>query len=478
MSFATEAKKSVSDPRVLVELDIAANNKDWVNNGAGVWAYSFDALYSWVDSTLLDGFVPDSRQPFVPNIGSVYSSGVQLIRVATLLEASSPQAFFWDSINQLHVCLQNFDEPSIHDVRIGIIFGYSFDEFTPAGMTYPQLYEGRLISAPNISTSRDPLFFGKIQFGGGSVTLNNADGSLDAFGQDHNIYGNEARIFLGFEDLDKADYEQLFTGYIGDLSIGEGNVSVNIKDRRAQLSRPILYSASALNAIDAIQAIMVDNFNILYTSSYFDTVAWASAQAKAANVTIDMQNPEPAIDIIEGICASVFGSLSITADGKFSFVIVDTSVEVQATVLSGDIRSDHRIVYDPTEAVSSIRVGYNRDWLTVASTVYTWHTDLSEETATFVKYKTYNQIDFPTYLVTEADAASLATAILTYSKDVHGQDTVLLPIAYYERRLGDIIDVEIERPQKTMIGTTKTEIVNVTYDLNKPAITLGVRFVV
>ncbi len=194
MSFATEIEKSVSDPRVLIELDIGVVNTQWVNDGAGIWEYNFDASYPRVDDSLLDGFTAAT----IVNVGSVQSSGILLTQVLTLAEVgATAQTWFFDkAAASLHICFQSYDEPFIHDVYIGVIFGYSYDEFTPLGMIIPQLYEGRIISAPRISIARDPLFFGKLQYGGGAVVLNNMDGELDEFAQNNDIYGNPARVYI------------------------------------------------------------------------------------------------------------------------------------------------------------------------------------------------------------------------------------------------------------------------------------------
>ena len=489
VTLASEIVKSVSDPRVLVQLDIGSFNTQWINEGAGLWKVNLDNLYPEVDSSLLDGFTTQD----LGTIGSVQEDGIQLTKVATeaLVETTARSFYFDRSESELHVRLSNYDEPSLHDISLGVVYGYSFDEFTAEGDNIP--YEARLISLPSISISRDPLFFGKLVFGGGSVSLANADGELDTFGQDNDVYGNPSRIYYGFKDLDIDDYHQFYTGYIGHIGIGEESASVSIADKRKQLTRPIQINLTSNNALAAIKSILTTYFDAVYNDTHFNTTAWDAAQASVENVSLTMQQAaraeatgvtaiaeidevRPAIEVIQDICASVFGLFVIDPDGRYSFKIVDTDASSSTTIKAIDILSSHNIDYDPTEVISSVRIGYDRESTTVGNP-YTYYTDDSEERAVFLKYKTYNEQTFDTLLDTLSAATAYGSTIMAYFKDVHGRLEVEVPMQYYDIALGDIVDVEIERQVGTMIGTTKSEIVNVRYALDRPSIMLGLRFV-
>src|SRR3990167_1530185 len=171
MTFAQYAARSVADARVLVELDLGIINLQWVNNGAGLWCVNTDGLYSWVDSTLLGGF---TDQGFAA-IGSVRVDGGEQTDAGSMLTlVTATETFWYDDSGTLWVHLINNDAPSMHTIAIGVVYGYSFDDFTPVGAS--QAYEGRLLGAPAIAKRRDPLYFGKLAFGGGSITLANGDG--------------------------------------------------------------------------------------------------------------------------------------------------------------------------------------------------------------------------------------------------------------------------------------------------------------
>lgn len=477
MSFATEVDKSVSKPRVLVEFDISRLNVEWVNNGAGIWAVNALNLYDWVDDTLLEeGF---SAQGFGA-IGSVTVEGIRFTKVSALGNLDLPKEFYYDPSDRMLWCIfQNYDEPSLHTIFIGVVYGYSFTEFTPVGAS--QLYEGRLAGVPSISLSRDPLFFGRIAFGGGSIDLINQDGEFDAFARDNNIYGNEARILLGYDGLDYDDYQRLYTGYIENVDIGEERISVQVADRRKQLTKPIIYVASAENPLTSIKNILVAEFDAEDSADYFDASAWTVAtDAVAADghvVTTNMQEEDSAIKIIESLALAAPGVFFITADNRYSFRVYDPSATASSIIFGDDILNVKTVRYAPSEVISSIKVGYARDWVT-GGTQYTYKRYTSAETSVYNTYKVYRERSFDTFLATETDADTWAQKIYPRFTDVHATVAVEVPMKHYSLGIAETVDAEINRPQQTMLGTVGTEIQSIEWRLSGvPTMLFGLRFV-
>jgi hypothetical protein len=475
MTFIEHLAKSVDDPRILVEIDISKLNTQWVNLGGGIWWLAVDADYSeYVDATLDNCF---SAQTF-NNIASVICNGLNLSKVASLILISTTErSFYWDGSNNLYARFLNNDEPSIMNIWLGIVYGYSFNEFTPLGAT--KTYEGRLESIPRLTKKRDPLYFGKIAFDGGSIVLKNNDGNFDTFAIDNDVYGNECRIKFGYDGMDYDDYVTIYKSYIGRLDITEDTMVVNLDDKRKQFARPITYSCTNKNALDAIVEIIQTEYPYInYSSVFYNTTEWAAATLLVSNVTINMQNPKPAIDVIQEICASVFGIFDVQVDGRFTFKVIDTSAIALSTIVSIDINNKHSISFDPGEVISSVRVSYDIDGNVESSNYRTWLTDISVEETVFLKYKTYNQKDFETWLVNSAAAQTFATKILNYVKDVHGTFSINVPMRYYDFKIGDLRNVEIERETTTMLGTKKCEVMGISYDLNGvPSIDLDMRIV-
>ena len=473
MSFTSEIQKSNSDFIVLIQTDIEQDNTQWVNIGAGIWKVNAGNSYPYVDSTLLSGF---TAQEF-GGIGSCASDGLPLTKVTTLaLVTSTYHSFYYDgSSRTIYVSLQNYDEPWLHSIAIGVIYGFSYDEFTPAGSQFG--YQGRLLSVPSISQSRDPLFWGRIIYEGGTFSAANADGEYDTWGEDNDVFGNECRVYFGYRDIDIDDYAQIFTGAINTINISEEQVDIEIIDKRAQLTKEITYTSThSENALTSIKNILVDNFTVEYNTTFFDTTAWAVASALAPNITINMQDTEPAINMIEQICTTVFGTFEVTPTGKFSFKLIDNTATASTTIHDYDILNRHSLQYNPTEAISSVKVGYNRDWVT-SGTQYTYYTDTSREAVFYSQYKTYKQQQFDTLLTSILDAFEYSTTILNYTRNIHATEVIEVPMAYYGEDLSDTANIEINRDVNRMLGTKKAEIMSKDYDLANGKILFGIRLV-
>jgi len=153
-----------------------------------------------------------------------------------------------------------------------------------------------------------------------------------------------------------------------------------------------------------------------------------------------------------------------------------TSETTDFSISKYDYLNPIEVTYDPTEVISSVRIGYAYDWASTQSG-YTYLVDRSVEDAVFDKYKTYKEQTFDTLLLTEADAQALATKILNYTKDVHGITTRELPISFHGIEVGDIISVELNRSVNPMIGTKTCEVTGISYNLALPSINATVRIV-
>ena len=474
MAFADLVLRSTEKHRVLAEVDIAVPNTQWVNAGAGIWYVNALNLYPEVGTgdNLGDAF---TAQGFGA-IGSVRVDGGPLTRVSSrLLVTSTVTSFYYDvSARELFVRLENYDEPGLHVVNIGVIYGYCAEEFSPTNG--PGLYEGRLKRNPIVSRSRDPLFYGRLVFRSGSINLINTDGELDTFGRDKDIYGNEARVKIGFDSIDYADYVTVFTGYVDTFSVSETDATFTISDKRRQLTKPVTRTDTNANALDTIADILNDAYGHSYDSRFFDLTAWAAARAALpstrSNITLNMQEPKPVIEVIEDIAASVFGLFFVTPDGLFSFKIVDTDASPVAIIQASDILNAHSLTYNPSEVVSSVRVGHSRNW-TTSGTQYTYVT--ASSSTVFAQYKTYNQRTFDTLLPTSAAAAVFATAVLDYTNQVKAVETITVPLEHYARALGDVVGVVVQRGEQSMLGERSAEIIGVEVAMDSPVVNLTVR---
>ena len=234
MSLATTlAQRPASKKITLVELDIGAQQTVWFNWAAGVWYVDFDAVYDLIDASLLTGVSSQTTG----SVGSVSSDAAQLLSVGGAATVQTTElSFFYDSATRrVYIHLQNGDEPSLHRVILGITYGVA----NHAGIYNGTIYEGRLLNAPSISKSKDPLFFGRVAFEGGRIEIDNADGFFDTLGEDNDVFGNAVRIRMGFDDMDYGDFARIGTGIIESIEIGTDQLAVAMKDTRWSLARQI-----------------------------------------------------------------------------------------------------------------------------------------------------------------------------------------------------------------------------------------------
>jgi hypothetical protein len=438
----------------------------WINAGAGIWKVNSDNSYPEVDNELLDGFTAQEFRP----IGSVKINGEPSTKVASLLELSTLASAFYYADSTLWITCPGFNEPALYAIDIGESYSFATHSFVPINGPVP--IEGRLAAMPSVTMRRDPLFFGRLQYDIGTLRLLNGDGEFDTWGTEVDIYGNAARVMLGDEDVDYNEWLSAFAGTMEAITVDERSATIVLADKRKQLTRAITYSCTDLNALSAIEEILLDAYGYTYGATFFDTEAWEAARGEVENVTIDMQEPDSAISVIERIAASVFGVFRYDALERFTFRVIEDDEDTVATIYAIDVLEERRITYDPTQVVSSVRVGYALDW---ATDEYTYLVDTSVEDTVFRTYKTYNQRTIETVLPDLTAAQSFATRVLDYVSTVRGVETITVSVSFAGLEIGDQIALEVARGTQSMIGWLKAEVIGVEYAQEAPVMRLTVR---
>jgi hypothetical protein len=474
MSFETLINNSILKyPRVLLEMDISVRNDQWINYGAGVWKVNMDNSYPEVDPTLLIPFFALNYE----TIGSVKVDSFNLVKVDSALEVvNESNSFYFDRTSKdLFIKIYNYDKPSLHLIKIGVMYGFSYNEFIPQNSL--DTYEGRVKNDITISMSRDPLYYGKMVYDFSSYNLINSDAEYDSFGEDNNVYGNEIRILYGFEELDYEDYHLLYSAYLEKIKVSESELAVTLSDKRKQLSAEVQYQCTDKNALEAIEELLYTVYSIPYNSNYYNIIQWEAAKALVPNITIDLvtADEEMAVNnIIQDICSSVFGLFRIDPDNKYTFKLLNDAVIVD-TIESYDIMNNPIIEYDPTEIITSTKIGYNKDWNPGYTSPYTFLVDTSKEQEIFDKYQTYKQKTFFTLLTNLIDAQSFSDYILNYFDTVRGTTNIIVPIKYYSIEVADFVNCNIRRRNGEWMGLRKCEILGKSYNLKNNTINFKLR---
>jgi hypothetical protein len=217
----------------LVEFDSAQIQTLFFNWTAGVWYIDFRAIYERIDPVYLAGVSSQS----IIKVSSIMQDGVQLTVVADVATCiTTNKSFFYDIVLlRLHIHLDNGAEPSAgHSIQMGITSGVSNVTATYNGV----YYEPRLKSVQVISKSKDPLFFGRISFDGGSIGIDNADGAYDSImAPGSGLFGSAIRILQGFDTDAYASFLKLGDGVIDGAKVDQLLATIDMVDKRKALSR-------------------------------------------------------------------------------------------------------------------------------------------------------------------------------------------------------------------------------------------------
>lgn len=216
---------------ILGELDIGNLQSFWVNYSANTWYVDFDAVYDRIGAEFLTGVVAQSTV----SVGSVSSDAAALLLAVSVATVEAQEnTFFWDALaRRVYIHLLGGDRPIMHRLVLGIVFGVgNADTLIPGAAT---IYWPHLRGAPKISKGRDPLFYGRLEYGGGSLSLENMDGTYDLLGETQDVFGNSLRLYLGCEGEARASFRQFYTGTTGRIGVGQALLDIKVSDPRRYL---------------------------------------------------------------------------------------------------------------------------------------------------------------------------------------------------------------------------------------------------
>ncbi len=121
--------------------------------------------------------------------------------------------------------------------------------------------------------------------------------------------------------------------------------------------------------------------------------------------------------------------------------------------------------------------GYDRKIYKTTFSSWDWIEDTSHKASVYSSYQIDTNKDYNTIFQTSAYASAFNTAILNYFKDVHGESTIEVSMKYYAIKIGENVDISLDRTTKTMLGTKKCEIIGISYNLNRPSINFRIRII-
>ena len=590
MSYTTYRDRPASEKIVLVEID-AMEDVVFVNLTPGLWlatysvykeatsfnfgsgAFGFGAFGTAGTATLTND------RAAAASINSFYAGTEWYARTTGLATVrATPKSFYFDPVTSfLYVHFEDHDPPdTFADLKAGAGRGYATKSAYYDGI----FYDGRVLSVPNITRSKDPLFFGKISFDGGTVALINSDGEFDTWVTDYSIYGAAVRVLLGFEDNTYADMKTLYEGYLENVRVSEDVLELQVNDKRKALSRkvppnvfdmttyPNLKAENAnkpiplgygviknapvictnengttpwtfkivdtthrgITAIDAVYVeggtartsvvwdagnlaaatfaltagtytatkdkvtvdfqgyasggvlisngleIMRDILSTYYAKSYsgvfYNTTAWGSAEAVAADIGLLVHEPTEGWKLIEEISYSLRGNFIVQDDGLFTFRAFDSTRATAQSIAYTELLGDLEVAYNTDELLSSCRVGHTKDWEKKTHTELLYTTgeaEIAEE------YKLYRERTFETLLTAAGSAGTFAAGIMEIAGAARGLFRVRTKLQSVDREISDIITVAYRGPNRAFVGTVNAEVIGKTVDLDAMEVELQCR---
>lgn len=256
MNYNQFIKKPISNKVALFTIDKGFSyNIDefiWIKEEPNIWKilysnYEINTTYSYGEGAY--GYFPygsggtgtipkesDGRELLL-QLDSLRIDTNNFIKTTSLanLRVTDTAYYFDISTQTLYVNFTDdtnwYDYDSITFTRTA---GYSTHEGWYGGI----FYKGLLLTVPNITTIKDPLYFGAVSFDGGSVTLNNSTGEFDTLGDD-DIYGQVVRIIFGSLDIDFSEYKVVYTGFFETFNNSKNTTTINIRDPRKNISRSV-----------------------------------------------------------------------------------------------------------------------------------------------------------------------------------------------------------------------------------------------
>ena len=290
-----------------------------------------------------------------------------------------------------------------------------------------------------------------------------ADTSLREISTVESVYVND--IAVGIESTSLSG---------GTVTISAGN---SIEDGvTADIEGYVNTAGSVItNSLEIARLLLTDYFDIAYTSDYFNTTEWNSAESAARDICLYIDRRIDVIEAIEEIANTEQGYFVVQDDGLYSFYKYDSTASATRTIKREEYFEDVPMIeYDPTEVLTSIVVNYQKNW---SSEAYAAFRDASQENDNFFAYSTYLEKEFDTLLPDDTDVQDFADTQMSISGQVLRLVTITTKMQHADIEIGDMVNIELERVGGDMIGTHKAEVIEVRRNLDEMMVSLTLRLV-
>jgi hypothetical protein len=251
MTFLDYIDKPQSKKISIVEIDVPISDYLWINYQSGI----FYTMLTPTSNTFLDDYGVaqywNGQNDEYYNIQSLNIDGTLYSEVANIATCiSTEKSWFYDTdTTEFYIHFEGHNPPWFYGrIALGAAIGFTNQIDTTCNNYFEDIYYEPLIeSIPNLSKKKDPLFFGVIQYQGGSISFNNTSGYFDDFAT-RDLYGQPIRIKLSFEGLDFDEQLLVYSGRVEGFSHDFNTFKLTVADLRKLLSRKLPINTLSLTA--------------------------------------------------------------------------------------------------------------------------------------------------------------------------------------------------------------------------------------
>jgi hypothetical protein len=234
--------------------------------------------------------------------------------------------------------------------------------------------------------------------------------------------------------------------YVDDVQVELGAVATSWVDREAWD-----------DPLALIEHIIEEYEGKPYGAAYYDTAEWEVARAHplARPMGVWIDDDIKTVQIVSNIVNSMFAALIIKDDGLITARITDIDAVSIRTIERRERFAEPSVEQRGDEIVSTISVGYARDW---NEREYRYYRNISFENEVFVRYRLRNERTFETYLTTEADAQALGDTIISIYKNARERIPSRTFAQNMDLELMDVVTINADRKVKQWRGDVVCEI--------------------
>ena len=230
--------------------------------------------------------------------------------------------------------------------------------------------------------------------------------------------------------------------------------------------------------IEVILDLLTSNTALVYDDRAFDLTDWELVRAMdLPSISLFIEEQEKLIEIVTDIAKSIFGNLIMKGNGTYSFKIRDLEKDPAKTVYITEQLDRFDLVYNTDEYLSSVKVGYDKDY---SNDTYSYYLNTDYQSVLYNKYASYEEKEFETLLTTRDDAIEYSERLMEFFGGHYQTISIGTTLDHIDIELEDLIDVELyayNNGEEEFFGTVRIVVTSVEHDLTHSKAKISGRWV-